>query len=227
MYRLVNRCLVLLLMLGATLGAEAQGVKAENQQRLIVMGASYAAGWKEPALPGFSVTNKGVGGEDTTQVRARFERDVLAAKPHTVLLWGHINNVHRAGGNMPAAIERVKADYVAMIEAARGAGIEVIIGTEVTMSEAVGLVNRAVAFVNRLRGNRGYSAGVNEQVRVLNEWLRSYARGQGLRVLDFERVFDDGEGFRKLEYSQEDGSHITQAGYDALTRYARGELAKG
>jgi lysophospholipase L1-like esterase len=198
---------------------------ASDAERLVIIGASYAGSWKAPALPGFEVINKGVAGEETHQVRARFERDALALKPASVLIWGHINNIHRApGGDYASAIERAKADYVDMISRARNAGVRVVLATEVTLSEAVGWIDRAVAFVGRLRGKQGYNARINEQVRILNDWLRTYARQQGIELLDFEKVFDDGAGFRKREYTTEDGSHISKEGYTALTAYARSHL---
>ncbi|MDY6945764.1 MAG: GDSL-type esterase/lipase family protein [Pseudomonadota bacterium] len=192
---------------------------------LVLAGASYVGGWKEPALPGYKVVNRGAGGEETHQVLARFDRDVIAAKPAAVMIWGHINNVHRAPpGGIETAKEQAKADYREMVQRARANGIEVILATEVTLSEAVGLTNRMMAFVNNLRGKQNYSAWVNEHVRDLNAWLRSYASEQGLPLWDFEKVFDDGKGFRKLEYSSDDGTHISAAGYAALTNYAQAQL---
>jgi lysophospholipase L1-like esterase len=81
-----------------------------------------------------------------------------------------------------------------------------------------------MAFVNNLRGKQNYSAWVNEHTRDLNAWLRTYAKEQGLPLWDFEKVFDDGKGFRKLEYSSDDGTHISPAGYAALTTYAQAQL---
>lgn len=212
----------------ALAGAEAAMANAEgsagNQVSLVIIGASYAKGW-QPDLPGYEVINKGVGGEETHQVRERFERDALALEPQAVLIWGHINNIHRSPpGQMASTIEKAKADYIDMVSRAKAAGVQVILATEVTLSEAVGFMNRVAAFVGKLRGKQGYNDRINEQVRALNEWLRGYAREQGLQLLDFEKVFDDGRGFRKVEYSSEDGSHISREGYAALTKYARSQL---
>lgn len=210
----------------ALASAEASTVNAEKKQaRLVVIGASYAGSWEQPDLPGYEVINKGVGGEETHQVRARFERDAIALNPRAVLIWGHINNIHRAPpGGMAQAVEKARADYVHMASRARAEGVRVILATEVTLSEAVGFMNRVAAFVGRLRGKQGYNARINEQVRALNEWLRAYARKEGLQLLDFEKVFDDGRGFRKVKYTTDDGSHISKEGYDALTAYARTQL---
>lgn len=193
---------------------------------LVIAGASYAKSWGKPALPGYVVVNTGKGGDETQQVLARFD-EVLAAKPAAVILWGHINNIHRApAGQMEAAKERAKANFREMIDRAQSNGITVIVGTEVTLSEAVGFMNRLAAFVGNLRGKEGYAAKINKEVRAVNEWLRAYAREKNLKVLDFEKVFDDGEGFRKTEYTDDDGTHITKEGYAALTKYAAAELAR-
>lgn len=207
----------------AQAGAKNEMATTEPQ-RLVIVGASYAAGWR-PQLPDYQVINKGVGGEDTHQVRARFERDVLALRPQVVVIWGHINNIHRAAsGDRAAAAEKVKADYVDMITRARGAGVRVIVGTEVTLTEAVGWINRALALVNRWRGKVSYAAQINAEVRSLNDWLRRYARQHNIQVLDFERALADEDGFRKREYSASDGTHISAAGYAALTAYAQPQL---
>jgi lysophospholipase L1-like esterase len=207
----------------------AQGpgvVDATPSQRLVILGASYAGHWGVSELPGFEVVNKGVGGEQSHEMLARFDRDVIGEGADTVLIWGHINNVHRApNGDYAATVQRIKGDYQSMVARARSAGIDVILATEVTLTEAVGLIDRAAAFVGWLRGKQGYSARINEHVQTVNEWLRSYAAEQEIPLLDFEAVFDDGNGFRKREYTSEDGSHITQAGYEALTRYAREALS--
>jgi lysophospholipase L1-like esterase len=207
-------------------GASAQNaVISAPATRLVIIGASYAGSWKVTELPGYgAVTNKGVGGEQTQQMLARFDRDVTALRPTAVLIWGHINNIHRAGAEFAVAKEQVKSDYRAMVERAQRAGIQVILGTEVTLSEAVGWRNRLAALIGRLRGKQGYNATINQHVRDVNAWMRAYAQEQRIRLLDFEKALDDGDGFRKPEYTQEDGSHIAPAGYAELTRYARAQL---
>lgn len=201
---------------------------ASNQPLLVITGASYAAGWKTPALPGYTVVNKGKGGEDTKQVLARYDADVLALKPDTVLIWGHINNYHRApGGDLEAAKTQAWSDIREMVTRARAQGANVILATEITLSEAVGFTNRVVAFINGLRGKTSYAARINEPVRAVNAQIRQYARENGLRVLDIEKLFDDGDGFRKVEYSDDDGSHVSAAGYAALTSFAQKELGGG
>jgi acyl-CoA thioesterase-1 len=223
MIRRMRFILCLLMLSGVLMSNDAHAAAAP--EKMVILGASYAGGWRTPVLPGFEIVNRGAGGEETSQMRARFERDVVALKPAVVLIWGHINNIHRApNGDGAAAVERAKDDYRAMVAAARAANIRVILATEVTLSKAVGFGNRLAAFIGDLRGKQGYSAYVNGHVRALNHWLREFARAEQLKVLDFEKVFDDGEGFRQTDFSADDGTHISPEGYAALTKYAEAEL---
>lgn len=219
---MIRRLLTLLTLLALGIPAVTN---ANDPPVLIILGASYAADWKQPPLPRYSVVNRGKGGEVTDQMLARFERDVAAAKPHSVLIWGFINNLHRAPpGGFPATQEKIRNDYREMVAKARAAGITPILATEVTLSEAVGLRNRLAAFVGRLRGKTGYAAKINAPLREVNAWMRAYARAEKLQLLDIEKLFDDGEGYRKTEYTRDDGTHISDEGYQALTAYAQKTL---
>jgi lysophospholipase L1-like esterase len=201
-----------------------------SSNRLVILGASYAGSWGTPPLPGYSVVNRGVGGEQTGGMRARFQKDVIAAQPKTVLIWGHINNITQTGFGDAAKLAAVKKaaqdDYLWMLQQARAAGIDVILATEIPLAEPTGLVNGAVAFINGLRGKQSYATQVNREVRELNAFVRQLAAREKLVLLDFEKVFAPEDGARKPEFAQEDRSHVTPAGYQALTRYAVAELGK-
>lgn len=218
------------ILLWGVLGFQAQGYAMstatgdgpEVPALLVITGASYAADWKEPKLGSYQVLNRGAGGEETHQVRARLERDVLSAKPSAVLIWGHINNVHRAPqGGIEGAKTKAIEDYRAMVEQVRGAGAQVYLATEVTLTDSLSWRDRIVNAINKLRGKQSYASWVNQQVREVNAWLRTYAAEQNIKLLDFEKTVDDGDGFRKAEYTSPDGTHISEAGYAALTKYSQ------
>jgi hypothetical protein len=42
-----------------------------------------------------SSSNKGRAGEETTEVKARFEADVVSERPHVVIICGHLNEFLR------------------------------------------------------------------------------------------------------------------------------------
>jgi lysophospholipase L1-like esterase len=212
-------------------GAPVQGNADVAPRKLVILGASYAGSWGTPPLPGYVVTNRGVGGDTTADMRARLQRDVVAANPDAVLIWGHVNNITKSGvagataEQAKALTNAARADYVAMLQQARAAGIDVILATEVPRSEPAGFVNELRGWVSRLLGKESYSSRVNVYVRELNAFVRQLAAREGLLLLDFEKVFAPEGGARKTEFAKEDQSHITDAGYRALTAYSVKALA--
>jgi len=114
-------------------GAQVQQAPAAEPRTLVILGASYAMGWGSPALPGFDrVINRGVGGEETGDMLARFATDVAAAGPKAVLIWGHVNNISRSGTDgVESAKRAAREHYDEMVRRAKAAGIEVILATEV------------------------------------------------------------------------------------------------
>lgn len=115
------------LCLAFSLACAAQApMNSTAAKHLVLIGASYAAEWEQPRLPGYTVTNKGIDGQESSDLRARFEKDVLALKPDTVMIWGHYNDIVRASADkMAAARQQAQDNYRAMAEQARAAGIEV------------------------------------------------------------------------------------------------------
>ncbi len=189
-------------------GASVTSPNAQTPRTLVILGASYAKSWGTPPLPGYSVVNRGVGGEQTKGMRARFPKDVVAMRPDVVLIWGHINNITQsnvanATAEQAEAVKKAaREDYLAMLQQARAAGIDVILATEIPLAEPAGLMNEAQALVGRLLGKQSYAERINVQVRELNTFVRQLAARENLRVLDFEKVFAPDGGARKPAFAQ-------------------------
>ena len=193
---------------------------------LVILGASYAGGWALTTIDGRPVVNRGVAGEQSSEIAARFERDVVAARPRAVLIWGFINDVFRAApADMPAALERIRGSYRSMIDRARQAGIEPILATEITVRPPDSLTERVARLVGGLLGKESYQERINRQVADVNRWLAEVAAREQLLLLDFAGTLGDADGRRRREFIAEDGSHVPAAGYAALTEYARARLA--
>jgi lysophospholipase L1-like esterase len=214
------------LLLALLTGSLAFAQSAMNPKHMVIIGASYAAEWESPKLPGYTVTNKGIGGQESSDLRARFERDVLALKPDVVMIWGHYNDVVRASADkMGAAKQKAQDNYRWMTEQARAAGIEVILVTEITIPVPDTFKENAIAWAAGLLGKQDYRSQKNEQIKALNVWLRDYARSQNIKLIDLETALDSGNGTRKVEYTREDNSHVSPAGYQAITRYVASQLS--
>lgn len=189
---------------------------------LVLLGASYAQAWSVQAIGGVPVVNRGLAGQQSFELMERFERDVVSARPRAVLLWGFINDIFRAPqSDLEPALARIRSSYEQMIAAARQAGIEPILATEVTARPQGGtLTTEVVNVVASMLGKTAYQDRINQPVMATNRWLRELAAREGLLLLDFETTLAEPGGRRRRSFAQPDGSHITDAGYAMLAAYA-------
>ena len=74
--------------------------------------------------PDWGVLNRGVNGERSDEIRARFDRDVVAARPDVVVVIAGVNDIYqgRPAGSVTRELE-------AIYDAARGAGLPVVAGS--------------------------------------------------------------------------------------------------
>jgi lysophospholipase L1-like esterase len=113
---------------------------------------SQYAFWLMKAHPEWRVLNRGVNGERSDQVRARFPRDVLGAAADLVVIIAGVNDIYQG---LPP--EHVEAELEAMFNAARSAPREIAIvaGAIMPFDTATGEQNR--------------------RMHEVNDWLRRYA----------------------------------------------------
>jgi lysophospholipase L1-like esterase len=189
---------------------------------IVLMGASYAKDWPIQEIDGMRVINRGIGGEETYKMLARFEEDVIRIKPAAVMIWGYANDIVRSPReNVEITLQRTRSNIMAMVQAARRNGIQPILVADVTWTSPAGAKEKLARWVGKMRGKKGYHEYVNEHIFRTNEWIREYGQREGILVLDFESVVTNGNRERFAQYAAEDGSHISKAGYDALSAYVR------
>jgi len=223
-----RRLAVCVLLATAPAASNVQASEPDNMdsdRAVVIIGASYAQGWDINEIANLPVENVGIDGQESHELLQRFEKDVLQRHPEVVVIWGYINDIHRnPREDLERTKKRARDSFVEMIKSARGANIEPVVTTEVTIRPPSGWYEEAMGWLGKLAGKQSYQEFVNEQVRDLNSWLRRYAQEQGIRVLDFEVQLSDSDGQRLPEYATPDGSHISQAGYDRLTEYTNERL---
>jgi uncharacterized SAM-binding protein YcdF (DUF218 family)/lysophospholipase L1-like esterase len=194
---------------------------------IVVIGASYAGGWSLPPIAGRPVVNKGVAGESSSQVLARFDRDVIALAPRAVVIWGYINDIHHAPPDQgDAAKTKARQNVTEMIRRAKAHGIEPIVVTELTLRASDSWSEWFMGMVGSVLGKESHQARINRHVMDLNTWLRQTAASEGLLVIDLQPALSDPDGQRRREFCKEDGSHVTDAGYRAATAYAEPLLTR-
>lgn len=233
-YRMLTLIMVMSLVVQPVTGIEAGGLadkmetdkKEAGMKTIVVIGASYAGGWKpDRAIAGSRIVNKGVDGQQSFEMLARFEGDVLALKPHAVIIWGFINDVFRSDrGQIDQTLKRTRESILAMVASARKSGIVPILATEVTIRGKDGWSEALQFMIGKVLGKSSYQDYINMQVVETNRWIRDTATREGILLLDLEAVLADQHHVRRKEFARPDGSHISNQGYEALTQYTEDRL---
>jgi lysophospholipase L1-like esterase len=166
---------------------------------------SQYAHWLMKAHPDWQVLNRGINGQRADQIRARFARDVVEARPAVVVIVAGVNDVYQ--GRTAASVER---ELEAMYDAARAAKIAVVAGTIVPYNSA--------------------SADENARMHAVNGWIRDYAATHADIVFCDTRGAVAAPGQPDRLVSSPDGLHPSPDGYkamaDALEPAIRAALAK-
>jgi lysophospholipase L1-like esterase len=123
--------------------------------------------WLRQAHPEWRVLNCGVNGERSDDIARRFDRDVLAHRPKTVVIIAGVNDVYQG---LPAS--HVTGQLEGMYARARAAGIAVVAGTIVPYNTA--------------------GSDQNARMHAVNDWiLRVAAAMPGVWTVDTRRAVAD------------------------------------
>lgn len=104
---------------------------------------SQYAYWLMARHPEWRVLNRGINGERSDQIAARFDRDVVAARPAAVVIVAGVNDIYQG---KPAAA--VTAQLRVMFDRAATARIPVVAGSILPFNTATGPQNAAMHAVN-------------------------------------------------------------------------------
>jgi acyl-CoA thioesterase-1 len=104
---------------------------------------SQYAYWLMRAHPEWEVLNRGVNGERSDQMRVRFDRDVINARPKVVIIIAGVNDVYQG-----YAVNHVIGALKWMYDRATQDGILVVTGTIVPFNTATPEQNEAMRRIN-------------------------------------------------------------------------------
>lgn len=148
---------------------------------------SQYAYWMQKLEPGWKVVNRGVLGQRTDQILARFDTDVLAYRPDLLIVLAGVNDIYQG---------RPAADVIRNLETiyrrAGEAGIPVLACTVLPYNFAKVPARQAIADVNA--------------------WIQSYSSKEGLAFCDTFRLLEDPLYPGRLA-STRDGVHPDVEGY--------------
>lgn len=185
-----------------------------TDHRVVLLGDSITEGWGrvDPKLFSEDIINRGISAQTSTQMLVRFRADVLNLRPKVVHLLVGTNDV--AGNGGPTTLARIEGAIASMVEQARAAKVEVLIGSVLPAKDF------------------GWRPTIKpvEQIAELNAWLKDYAKANGLVYIDYYSEMEDEAHGLKTELTI-DGVHPNEAGYaimkKLLLKSLEGKLGKG
>jgi lysophospholipase L1-like esterase len=145
---------------------------------------SQYAFWLMKAHPDWIVLNRGVNGERSDQIWARFERDVIRNSPAAVVIIAGVNDLYQG-----RTVEEVTEQLQAMYARAAQAGIPVVAGSIIPFNTATPEQNR--------------------RMRQVNDWIR---RQPKVAFVDTHGAVS-APGNPDVLFDSPDGLHPTAAGY--------------
>jgi lysophospholipase L1-like esterase len=177
----------------------------------VFMGNSITDNWARMHEAFFTENNfvgRGISGQVTAQMLARFRADVLNLHPKVVVIMAGTNDVARNQKYMP--VEHVAGNIISMVELAIAHGIKPII--------------LSILPANKY-GWRPEITDSTQQILQINALLESYAKLNGISYIDlFNLMKDENQGLPK-KYSQ-DGVHPNLDGYALIEPIVKAEILR-
>jgi lysophospholipase L1-like esterase len=180
-----------------------------NRASIVFMGDSITEFWQggDPTLFVGGTVDRGIAGQTTPQMLLRFYQDVVALHPQVVHIMAGTNNV--AGNTGPSSPADYRNDIRAMVDLAQANGIKVVLGSI--------LPTERFPWRPDLRPVT--------QVRLLNMWLKTFARERRLIFADYYTALATPTGALPTKFSA-DGVHPNNAGYAAMQPVVLAALMK-
>lgn len=154
--------------------------------------------------------NKGIGGQVSEQLLARFDKDVIALDPRAVAIECGVNDFAGNSGVEQSA-RHVYDNIVAMAQKATSKRIKVVICSTPPSANCYWL---------SAQWNKTNRPIMAAKVKELNSMLLSYAKEQGFAYCDYYSALKNDDGEMKAEYwfdqSKGDGVHPNAAGYAVM-----------
>lgn len=180
--------------------------------KLVCLGDSLTQGYKVkssdawPALiskeGNIEVINKGINGDTTGGMLARFNFDVINSKPTHVIIMGGVNDLT---WNVPLSV--VESNIAAMVQQSKHNLIVPVIGvpTPVIITE-----------VQKHWGPVGNFYKINEMLKEYRHWIINFGENFGIKILDFYKLFYE-DNLQKIKSNYfPDGLHPSAEGNEIM-----------
>jgi len=201
---------------GLDVDAQPAGAATGAPVRFLFYGDSRAYAWPMPTgFTEWEVLNRGIGGQTTAQILARFDAHVVPFAPDVVLIQAGINDLKTIGlfpARRDTIIANCKKNLAAMVQRATAQGATVILTTVFPTGEP-SLLRRPF-----------WSAAIAAAVVDVNLFLQTLANDHVI-ILDSAALLSDTTGRLRPDYRY-DLLHLNQNGYAALNIKLRSLLVR-
>ena len=145
---------------------------------------SQYAFWLMKAHPEWVVLNRGINGQRSDEIRARFERDVIQNRPAAIVIIAGVNDIYQG-----RSVEQVTVELQAMYVRAAAAALPVVAGSIIPFNTA--------------------TPEQNQRMRQVNDWI---GRQPNVTFAD-TRAAVAASGNPDSLFESPDGLHPSAAGY--------------
>lgn len=179
---------------------EAQA-KGARKPLAVLMGDSITDGWyriDQGFFKDHNLLGRGISGQCTTHMLARFQRDVVELRPKYVVILAGINDI--AGNAGGTDVENAFKNIVSMVQIAKQNKIKVILAS--------------TTLTDRFTWRPDVEL-VAEQVKWLNNSIKEYAKSNKCKFVDYGGALADEQGLTASKYSN-DKVHPNEDGYKVM-----------
>jgi lysophospholipase L1-like esterase len=184
----------------------------EKAPRIVAMGDSITEFWDIDVFGsgGFHFINRGIAGQNTSQMLLRFVDDVVTLRPRGVALLCGTNDLRAYVGDpaevAASALARIRRNVTAMCDISRGNDIAVLLGA-----------------IPPVGADRERVARDSDAIRSANSWLKSFASSRGYPFADYYSALAGPDG-HILQHCSDDGVHPNATGYGKMGPILDGAL---
>ena len=192
---------------------------AARERRVVFFGDSITDNWSRATFGGFfpgkPYVNRGIGGQTSGQMLARFRQDVIGLKPRAVVILAGTNDV--SGNVGPLEPEIIQGYLTSLSELAKANGIKVVLASLLPVRD--GVLDAGGKPIVRTKDRPPAT------LAALNRWIGDYARRNRHVFLDYHAAMADEAGALKPELTY-DGLHPNAKGYAVMGALAEAAITK-
>jgi lysophospholipase L1-like esterase len=193
-----------------------------NPPSVVFIGDSITAIWGSGQGPQFADhpnwVDKGIGGQNSSQVLARFQTDVVDLHPGIVHILIGTNDVYPGWTLYPSGSNAINspANVEAMVQMAQTNGIHVILAT--IPPWGCDASNCTVAESADSTPTR------YDHINTWNAWIEQYALSKGIPVADYHSALLAPDGEHYVPDLTMEGVHPSAVGYVVMTPMVEGVI---